>query len=77
MASLEQRYAGAGYGTFKKDLAEVIVDGFAPMRERTEKLLSDEAELDRLLKVGATRAHKLAAATMTRVRDKVGFLPSA
>ena len=40
-------------------------------------MLADEAELDRLLAVGAARAHSLAAATMTRVRDKVGFLPSA
>ncbi len=75
--SLEQRYSGTGYGTFKKDLAEVAVDAFAPIRERTEKLLSDEAELDRLLGVGAARAHKIAAATMARVRDRVGFLPSA
>src|SRR5580704_17227863 len=77
IADLEKRYAGAGYGTFKKDLAEVVVDALAPIRERTEKLLADEAELDRLLAAGAAKAHVIAAATMTRVRDKVGFLPSA
>jgi tryptophanyl-tRNA synthetase len=76
-ADLEKRYAGAGYGSFKKELAEVVVDAFAPIRERTEKLLADEAELDRLLAIGAARAHVIAAATMARVRDKVGFLPSA
>jgi tryptophanyl-tRNA synthetase len=77
MADLEKRYAGAGYGSFKKELAEVVVDAFAPIRERTEKLLADEAELDRLLAAGAARAHVIATATMARVRDKVGFLPSA
>jgi tryptophanyl-tRNA synthetase len=76
VASLEQRYAGAGYGSFKKELAEVVVDSFAPVRERTEKLLADETELDKLLAVGAARAHELAAATMARVRDRVGFLPA-
>jgi tryptophanyl-tRNA synthetase len=76
MADLEKRYAGAGYGTFKKDLAEVVVNALAPIRERTEKLLADEADLDRLLAAGAARAHVIAAATMTRVRDGVGFLPS-
>jgi tryptophanyl-tRNA synthetase len=76
-ADLEKRYAGAGYGDFKKELADVVVDTFAPIRERTEKLLADEAELDRLLAAGAARAHVIAAATMARVRDKVGFLPSA
>ena len=77
ISDLAQRYAGAGYGTFKKDLAEVVVDALAPIRERTEKLLADEAELDRLLATGAAKAHTLAAATMTRVRDRIGFLPPA
>jgi tryptophanyl-tRNA synthetase len=77
VADLEKRYAGAGYGTFKKDLAEVVVSALAPIRERTEKLLADEAGLDRLLAGGAAKAHVIAAATMARVRDSVGFLPSA
>ncbi len=76
IADLEKRYVGAGYGTFKKDLAEVVVDALAPIRERTEKLLADEAELDRLLAAGAAKAHVIATATMMRVRDGVGFLPS-
>ena len=74
VATLEQRYAGTGYGTFKRDLAEVVVDAFAPIRERTEKLLADEAELDRLLAAGASRARVVAAATMMRVRERIGFL---
>jgi tryptophanyl-tRNA synthetase len=77
LADLEKRYAGAGYGTFKKDLADVVVDALAPIRERTEKLLADEAGLDRLLAAGAEKARVIAAATMARVRDRVGFLPSA
>jgi tryptophanyl-tRNA synthetase len=77
LTDLEKRYAGAGYGTFKRDLAEVVVDALAPIRERTEKLLADEAGLDRLLAAGAAKAHVIAAATMARVRDRVGFLPSA
>ncbi|GGK76835.1 tryptophan--tRNA ligase [Sphaerisporangium melleum] len=72
---LEARYAGLGYGAFKKDVAEVVVDAFAPIRERTEKLLSDEAELDRMLAVGAERASAVARETMEQVRERVGFLP--
>jgi tryptophanyl-tRNA synthetase len=77
LADLEKRYAGAGYGAFKKELADVVVDALAPIRERTEKLLADEAGLDRLLAAGAAKARTIAAATMARVRDRVGFLPSA
>jgi tryptophanyl-tRNA synthetase len=74
--ALEQQYAGSGYGAFKKDLAEVVVDALAPVRERTEKMLADEAELDRLLADGAARAREVARATMALVRDRVGFLPA-
>jgi len=74
VASLEQRYAGAGYGAFKKDVAEVVVNALAPIRERTEKMLADEAGLDRLLAHGAARAQRVAGPTMTTVRDRVGFL---
>ena len=76
VASLERRYAGSGYGALKKDLAEVVVDAFGPIRERTEKLLANEAELDRMLGDGAARARRIATVTMARVRDRIGFLPT-
>jgi tryptophanyl-tRNA synthetase len=74
VADLEQRYAGSGYGAFKKDLADVVVDALAPVRERAEKMLADEAELDRLLADGADRAREVASSTLALVRDRVGFL---
>ncbi|GAB2498623.1 tryptophan--tRNA ligase [Streptosporangium sandarakinum] len=73
---LEARYAGQGYGTFKKDVAEAVMETFTPIRERTEKLLADETELDRMLATGAARARAVAAETMAKVRDRVGFLPA-
>ncbi|MFI6596387.1 tryptophan--tRNA ligase [Nonomuraea sp. NPDC050536] len=73
---LVARYEGQGYGTFKKDVAEAVVEAFTPIRERTEKLLANESELDRLLAIGAERARSVAAHTMAEVRDRVGFLPS-
>jgi tryptophanyl-tRNA synthetase len=76
VSELEEQYAGAGYGTFKKDLAEVVVDALTPIRERTEKMLADEGELDRLLGYGASRAREVADKTMALVRDRVGFLPA-
>jgi len=75
VGELESRYAGVGYGDFKKDLAEVVVDAFAPIRERTEKMLADEATLDRLLAQGAARAGAIARPTMARACERVGFLP--
>ena len=77
VSDLEARYAGQGYGALKKDLAEVVVDAFAPIRERTGELLADPAELDRLLAVGAAKASKVARETMAKVRDRAGLLPAS
>jgi tryptophanyl-tRNA synthetase len=77
IGALEARYAGAGYGAFKKDLAEAVTGALAPIRERTEKLLADESTLDGLLAHGAARARPVARETMTAVMDRVGFLPGA
>ncbi|TYK43328.1 tryptophan--tRNA ligase [Actinomadura decatromicini] len=71
---LEKRYAGSGYGQFKKDLAQVVLDTFAPIRERTLTLLDDERHLDELLRRGADRASEVAARTMETVRERVGFV---
>src|ERR1700733_7721750 len=71
IADLEARYAGAGYGAFKKDLAEVVTGTLSPIRERAEKLLADEAALDRMLAHGAAKARPVAAQTMTAVRERV------
>jgi tryptophanyl-tRNA synthetase len=74
VAELESRFAGAGYGTLKGDLADLVVATIEPIRERTNQLLSDPAELDRLLAAAAERAAETAAATLKRVYDAMGFL---
>jgi tryptophanyl-tRNA synthetase len=67
-------YSGRGYGDLKKGLAEVVTESFAPIRERTQELLADPAELDRILAKAAVRASEVADATLSRVYDRIGFL---
>jgi tryptophanyl-tRNA synthetase len=74
LAEVEAAHAGSGYGTFKRELADLVVDTFAPVRERTEKMLADETELDRLLAEGAAKAGRVASQTMEQVRDHIGLL---
>jgi tryptophanyl-tRNA synthetase len=73
--TLEAKYAGSGYGGFKKDLAELTVATFSPIREKTQQILADPAGLDRVLAYGAARAREVAGQTMTAVRDRMGLLP--
>jgi tryptophanyl-tRNA synthetase len=73
--SIETEYAGRGYGDFKKDLADVVVDTFGPIRSRAMELLDDPAELDRILARNADRAAEIADVTLAKVYDRIGFLP--
>jgi tryptophanyl-tRNA synthetase len=75
VAEIEAEYAGKGYGDLKKDLAEVVADFVAPLRERVQEYLGDPAELDRVLARGATRAGEVAGATLAAVHERIGFLP--
>jgi len=77
VAELEERFSGSGYGDLKKELAEVVVDFVTPVRQRTQELLDDPAELERTLARGAARAREVAARTVADAYDKVGFLPPA
>jgi tryptophanyl-tRNA synthetase len=74
---LEEHFAGRGYGDLKKELAEVVTDFVTPVRARTQELLDDRAELQRVLARGAERAREVAGRTVAEVYDRVGFLPSA
>jgi len=74
IGSIEDEYAGRGYGDFKKGLAEVVVSEFEPVRARALELLDDPAELDRILAANAGRADAVADATLGTVYDRVGLL---
>lgn len=72
--SLEDQFAGEGYGALKAEVADVVIAAIEPIRERTQELMSDQNELDRLLADGADKANELAEATLAKVYDAIGFL---
>ncbi len=76
IAALEQRYAGAGYGDLKRDVADAVVAAVQPIQTRTAELLGDPATLDSLLAAGAGRAGSVASSTLAAVYDRIGFLPA-
>ena len=75
VAELEQHFAGSGYGDLKKEVAEVVTEALTPVRARTAELMSDTAELERVLAAGAARAREVAAPTLATVYERIGFLP--
>ncbi len=73
--ALVDGYAGRGYGDLKKDTAEAIVEFVTPIKARVDELLTDPTELEEVLATGAARADDVAAKTVDRVYDRLGFLP--
>jgi tryptophanyl-tRNA synthetase len=71
---VEEMYRGKGYGDFKGDLAEVIVEALSPIRERALELLEgDPRELDGLLEMGAEKARKVASSTLHAAWARMGL----
>jgi tryptophanyl-tRNA synthetase len=73
--SVEAEFAEAGYGDFKKAVAEAVVDYLAPVRERYAELRPDEAALENVLAEGAEKARAIAAPTLAGVREAMGIGP--
>ncbi len=73
VADLERDFEGAGYGDFKRAVADAVVERLQPVRTRYAELRSDPASVAEALTKGADRARSTAAATMVDVRAKVGL----
>lgn len=77
ISALQDELQGSGYGNLKSTVAEAVVELLDPIRKTTHDLLSDPAELDRILASGADKAEKIATATLAKVHDALGLLPRA
>lgn len=73
IADLERKYAGVGYGEFKKDLAEAVVGFLTPFQERYNQLLDDPAQLDEILEEGAQYARSQSSPLVEKVKHAVGL----
>ncbi len=74
-ADLAGRYraGGMGYGTAKKELAELLEAHFAPMRAKREELAANPDYVESVLQKGAEKARVLATETLHKARKAVGL----
>jgi tryptophanyl-tRNA synthetase len=64
------------YGALKVDTGEAVVALLEPIQVRYRELITDRAELTRLLQIGSGRARDVASATLQRVYDAIGLVPA-
>lgn len=67
-------YQGKGYGDFKGDVAEAVVECIRPIRAEYDKLIADKQYLMDICSRGAENAHRISRRTLNKVYKKVGFV---
>ena len=72
IADIEKKYEGKGYGDFKADLAEVIVNELKPIQDRYYELINSK-ELDELLDQGAEKANRTANKMLRKMENAMGL----
>jgi tryptophanyl-tRNA synthetase len=74
---VEAAYDGSGYGQFKTDVADAVVEYLRPVRERYLELRADPAHLHAVLAAGAEHAQSVASATIATIKERMGFVASS
>lgn len=71
---IEKDFDGKGYGDFKRAVGEAVAEELRPIRENFNSIRSDKAELERLYKDGAEKAHRIAYKTLMKAMKKIGYI---
>ena len=71
---IEAQYGDGGYGQFKQDVGDAVVELLAPVQARYLELRADEPELIRLLRLGAEKARATSAPTLEAMVRRMGFV---
>ena len=72
-SDIEAHFDGKGYGDLKKELAEVVIEGLRPIREKHGELMADPAYIEKVLKEGADKVRPTAERIVADVKKKVGL----
>lgn len=70
---IEASFAGKGYAEFKKELADLVIEGLKSLQDKYQKLVADPSYLDNVLKTGAQKAKEIADKKLTEAKQKVGL----
>lgn len=70
---IKARFEGKGYAELKGELAELIIEGLAPLQSRYQEIVADPKYVDSLLREGASKLLPVAGKTMERVKEAVGL----
>ena len=73
ISQCENEFSETGWGTFKKLIAEQLIESLKPIQEKYKVLINDPHQLNNILLEGKERADDLAQKTLKRVKSTLGF----
>lgn len=74
MKKLENEFHGDSYSVFKKKMATLVADYFAPFREKELELLKHPEQITDAFEKGAERANDVATKKLAEVKAKIGLI---
>lgn len=69
-----QEFEGKGYGEFKVKVAESVIEGLRPVREKYNTLIKDKKYLREVAQEGAQKAESISRRIMSKVEKKIGLI---
>lgn len=75
-SEVEDRCKDMTYKEFKDEVANIIISEIAPIREKVKELLADKKYLENIYGEGAKKAGYTARKTLSKVKRKIGLIPS-
>jgi tryptophanyl-tRNA synthetase len=72
ISDIEALYEGKGYGDFKADLAQVVVNELEPIQNRYRELM-ESTYLDEVLDQGAEKANAVASKMVKKMENAMGL----
>ena len=74
METIEQEFAGKGYGDFKTAVGEAVIAELEPVQQRFNQFMQDKSYLQACWTKGADLAQRVSQRTLDKAMKKIGFL---
>ncbi len=69
---IEEKYKDSNYGTFKSDVADLVIATLKPLKEKYQELI-DSKEIDKILDEGALKTTEIAKKKYLLLKDRMGL----
>ena len=71
---VESNFVGKGYGQFKKEVSEAIIDEFTPIQKKFNDMANNKDFIFKQFKINADKARNISSKKLQLVKKLIGFI---